>query len=111
MILDFAKIEEQKLESFKGGKGVMLAKMYFDGKNRVILGKLVPGSSIGFHKHELNSELIYILSGTGTVKLEQGQEIVTPGQVHYCPQGSSHALCNEGSEDLTFYAVVPEHHQ
>ena len=36
-------------------------------------------------------------------------EILTAGDCHYCPEGSSHSFVNDGSEDLIFHAVVPNH--
>jgi mannose-6-phosphate isomerase-like protein (cupin superfamily) len=53
---------------------------------------------------------MYILSGQATYVYEGQEEIVMPGEVHYCPQGKQHTLKNCGTEDLTFFAVIPEHH-
>ena len=50
-----------------------------------------------------------VLSGTGTMYINDGVEILTAGDCHYCPEGSSHSFVNEGSEDLIFHAVVPNH--
>ena len=36
---------------------------------------------------------------------------VKAGDVHYCPQGHSHAFYYDGKEDLAYFAIVPEHHQ
>ena len=30
------------------------------------------------------------------------------GQCHYCPQGHSHSLINDSTEELVFFAVVPK---
>lgn len=35
-------------------------------------------------------------------------ETVTAGGCHYCPKGHSHSLVNNGSEDVVFFAVIPE---
>ena len=53
---------------------------------------------------------MYILSGVATYVFEGEEETVLPGQVHYNPMGKEHTLMNKGTEDLTFFAVVPEHH-
>jgi len=54
---------------------------------------------------------MYILSGIATYVLADGvEETVLPGEVHYCAKGASHSLQNRGTEDLTFFAVVGEHH-
>ena len=53
-------------------------------------------------------EMIFILEGEGKVLFDDTEEAVKPGMVHYCPEGHSHSLINNGSEDLVFYAVVPK---
>lgn len=109
MILDFNKsIKEEELKNFKGGENTFKAKMYTDDLNKIIHGKLEKGSSIGYHKHETNSEIIYILSGTGKVKYDDTEKKIVAGECHYCPKGHSHSLINEQDEDLVFIAVVPE---
>ena len=73
------------------------------------MGTLEPGASIGLHTHETNSEIIYILRGKGKVLFEGEYELVSAGLCHYCPQGCSHSLINDSDDNLTFFAVVPEH--
>lgn len=108
MIIDYNAEEYQEFPNFKGGDGSLMAKMFFDGTNRVLRAYLEPGCSIGFHKHETNSEIIYILEGTGKVLLENGEEAVCAGQTHYCKKGESHSLVNNSDSRLEFFAVVPE---
>ena len=43
------------------------------------------------------------------MEYEDTKEKLYPGDCHYCPQGATHSLSNEGTEDLIFFAVVPEH--
>lgn len=106
MIIDFNVMEEAVLPSFKGGEKAYNVKMFQDGGNRIMKGRLEPGASIGMHTHETDCEVFFILSGKGTVLLSQGSEPVCAGQAHYCPKGAAHSLVNTGSEDLIFYAVV-----
>lgn len=56
--------------------------MNTDELNRILYGKLEPGSSIGYHKYETSSEIIYIVSGKGK--------------------------CLMDDEDSVSFAVVPE---
>ena len=72
---------------------------------------ILPGSSIGLHTHEGNSEMIYILSGTGKVLCDGEYEPLAAGDCHYCPMGHSHAMFNDGDEDLVYFAIVPTHPQ
>ena len=108
MIIDFDKTEETRLPEFKGGKGDTIARMHVDELGKIMYGRLEPGSSIGFHSHETNSEIIYIISGKADFLYDSGKEEASAGECHYCPKGHSHSMINNGSEDLVFFAVVPE---
>lgn len=110
MILNFNNIEETVIPQFKGGEGETISRMLFDGFNKIMVGHLPVGSTIGYHKHEVNSEIIYILSGDAKCLYDDGEEFLKPGECHYCPMGHSHSLINNSSsEELVFFAVVPEH--
>ena len=108
MIIDFSIMEEKKLTEFKGGKGDTIARMHTDEMGKIMYGKLEPGASIGFHKHETDSEIIYILSGKANFLYDGETEEITAGGCHYCPKGHSHSMINNGDENLIFFAVVPE---
>lgn len=108
MILNFEAMEEVRFEHFKGGEEALYAKMCFDGVNRIMRGRLPLGATIGLHTHETSSEIVYVLSGTAKFLMDGAEEIVQPGQAHYCPKGHTHMLMNGGAEDVIFIAVVPE---
>ena len=61
----------------------------------------------GMHRHEGTAEIIYVVSGEGVMSVEGGEEILRPGDVHYCPEGSAHSFRNDREEPLEFFAVVP----
>ena len=105
----FDQMNDTVLEHFNGGEGKFVAKMFNDGKSKILRGLLAPGCSIGMHTHVSNSEVIYVLSGSGKMLMDDGVEMLCAGDVHYCPQGHSHSFINEGEEDLIFLGVVPEH--
>ena len=96
MKIDFNKIEKTIVPNFKGGEGRYIMKQFAD--------------DIGLHTHEMNCEIMYILSGQASYVYEGQEEIVNPGEVHYNPMDKQHTLLNRGSEDLVFFAVVAEHH-
>ena len=108
MILDLMNVPEQAMEHFKGGQGVTYARMFFDGQNRIMLGRLPAGATIGMHTHETSSEIMHVLSGTARVIMDGEVEILHPGQTHYCPKGRTHTTLCEGDEELRILAVVPE---
>ena len=107
MLIDFKAIEEVRLPGFRGGEKDTIARLFTDDlSNRIMYGKLEPGASIGYHKHENDSEMIYILHGKGKALYEDGEEALTAGVCHYCPKDHSHSLINNSDEDLIFFAVV-----
>ena len=109
MLIPFDTINDTVLENFKGGQGTFIPKIFDDGMCKIMRGRLQPHSHLGLHTHEGNSEVIFILSGTGRV-LYQGEYIaLKAGDCHYCPMGHGHSLINDTDEELTFYAVVAEH--
>ena len=109
MKISFDSLEEQNIQNFKGGEGVFKPRMHVGNYNKIMRATLPAGSSIGLHTHDTNSEIIFIISGVGTMEYDDTMEILNPGDCHYCPQGATHSLSNNGDEDLVFYAVVPEH--
>lgn len=108
MVIRFNDIEETQLKGFYGGEGALIANMYVDEKNKILRGRLVPGATIGLHRHVPSSEIIFILSGKGKAVCDGVEELLTAGDCHYCPKGSEHTLVNVGEDDLCFYAVVPQ---
>lgn len=107
MLLDFNAMEETAVPRFLDGEGVTHLRMRVDELGKILRGTLEPSSSIGLHTHETSSEIIYILSGTGKVKYDDGEEPLKPGDCHYCPKGHTHSLINDSDGLLEFFAVVP----
>ncbi len=108
MVIDFNKMAEEAKPNFKGGLKEYNVKMFTDDTNKIMHGRLVPGASIGFHTHETDQEVIYVLEGEGTVINGEGipDDKALPGQALYCAKGQSHSLVNTGTKDLIFFAVV-----
>lgn len=108
MKIAFETMEETVIPRMRGGEKEVRARMYSDPTTKIMRGTLPPGASIGLHTHETNSEVIYILSGTGKVLCDGTYEPLAPGSCHYCPKGHAHSLINDSGEELVFFAVVPE---
>lgn len=63
------------------------------------------------HAHDKGEETIYIVSGTGKVKVGDEIQDVCPGSLVFFPQGVPHMVWNNGTEPLKlvcFYAPCPE---
>lgn len=111
MLIDFSDLPETVIPKMRGGEKEVRARMFTDSDCKIMRGCLIPGASIGLHRHETSSEIIYVLSGTGKVLCDGTEEPLSPGSCHYCPRGHSHSLINDSGAELIFFAVVPEHEQ
>lgn len=73
-----------------------------------LFGKITlePGCSIGYHVHEADCELFYVLCGTA--EYSDNGKIVTAaaGDVMVCPTGTGHSIKNIGDDVLEFMAVI-----
>ncbi len=108
MIIDFENIKEEVINNFKGGEGELDTRNFVDESNKIMLSTLKPGASSGYHIHEQNCEIVYIISGKGYFKYDDTIERIAAGKVHYCPKGHGHSMVNDGKEDLVYLAIVPE---
>ena len=108
MNIDFSTMERDIKEKFKGGEGRLGMKAQDDGNVRIMELTLEPGASIGMHTHVEDSEIVYILSGTGKAIYDGAEERLSAGICHYCPTGHTHSIMNDGTEELRFFAVVPK---
>lgn len=70
------------------------------------LCRLEPGSSVGWHVHTGEQEICHFLSGTGTVREENGETAVRAGDTNIVLPGQGHEVCNTGTEDLVYTALI-----
>ena len=107
MKLDFDAIAPSVLKNFQGGQGQLVSRRYQDENNKITKAILSPGSSIGMHTHGTTSEIIFVLSGEGEMRIDDTEELLRPGDCHYCPMGHGHSLINDTDEELV--AVADEY--
>ncbi len=107
MVIDYSRITEEKIMNFKGGEGELLTRNFIDSDNKIMMSTLKPGASSGYHKHEGNCEIVYIVEGEATFIYDDNEEVVKAGGVHYCPEGHSHSMINRTTNDLVYFAIVP----
>lgn len=99
-------------ENMRGGKGSVeilhiFQKDELGGKARLHAKiTLQPGCSIGFHTHEEEEEIFYIIRGTGTVDDNGKKETVTAGDAVLTGGGAGHAIENTGQEPLEMVATI-----
>jgi uncharacterized cupin superfamily protein len=71
------------------------------------LEKLAPGEiSCPFHSHAAQWELFYVVSGTGTVRLQEEKQTVQAGDAILHPPGEAHQITNTGGEDLVYLIIA-----
>jgi mannose-6-phosphate isomerase-like protein (cupin superfamily) len=68
--------------------------------------RLVKGSSIGYHLHEAEEEIFYVLSGRGLVTEDGRVSEVGPGDAVLTGGGGGHSIENRGEEPLELMAVI-----
>ncbi len=110
MIINFSELVPAEITGFKDGDGTLTLRKFEDKSNKIMLFTLPPEASVGVHSHCGNSEIIYILEGTGSAFDGKSWTPVKAGACLYCPEGETHGLKNDGDSPLVFFAVVPEHH-
>lgn len=66
------------------------------------------GTAMGYHKHEDDQEIYYILKGTGEYNDNGTILPLAAGDVFHCPAGCSHCISNTGDSDLEFIALITE---
>ena len=67
---------------------------------------LNPGCSIGYHLHDKDAELLYIIKGTAEYNDNGEIRTVTAGDVTICPTGESHGIANKTDEVVELAAVI-----
>ncbi len=67
---------------------------------------LNPGCSIGYHLHDKDAELFYIIKGTAEYNDNGEIRTVTAGDVTICPTGESHGIANKTDEVVELVAVI-----
>ena len=100
-------------EKMRDGEGTVIVTSLIaspeelNGKGRLFSRMtLNPGCSIGYHVHEQEAELFYILAGTGVYSDDGTETDVRAGDVAICETGHGHSIANTGEDTLEFVAVI-----
>ena len=67
---------------------------------------LKPGCGIGYHVHEQDSEIFYIMKGTAEYNDNGTITTVTAGDVTVCPAGTGHSVTNKTDEVVELIAAI-----
>ena len=106
MIIDFKNITPNIAQNMRGGEGSVQLVKYADDVNSVVRITIKKGSSIGWHIHEGDQEIIYVISGKGICIEDDKEYELVPGFANYCAKGKNHSIKNIYDEDLELFAVI-----
>ena len=99
-------------ENMRGGNGTVEITNFatpaeLNDKGRLFANiTLNPGCSIGYHVHERDSELFYLIKGTALYNDNGVECTLSAGDVMICPAGTGHSIANAGDEDVEVCAVI-----
>lgn len=112
MILKAKNATKYSEETPMDGKGIV----HFDNLNHFTppaenlitfsIATLGKGSEVGYHLHDEDIEIYYILSGKAVYNDDGEEACLSAGDVTYTPVGSSHAIKNVEDEDLVFMVII-----
>ena len=112
MIKKAAEFKTEYRENMRGGNGTVELTNFatpaqLNEKGR-LFGTIVlkPGCSIGYHVHEADNELFYVMKGEALYNDNGTEYTVSAGDVMLCPAGTGHAVSNNGEEDVELCAVI-----
>lgn len=100
-------------EHMKGGGGSVKLTSFISGpaelqdKGRLFsMITLEPGCGIGYHVHENESELFYIVRGSAVYSDNGTESVVNVGDVMICEPGTGHSIRCNGDETCDLVAVI-----
>jgi len=99
-------------ESMRGGDGtveichlVNADELYDKGRLFATI-TLKQGCSIGYHVHELDSEIFHILEGSAQYSDNGNIMTVSKGDVLICKKGEGHSIKNIGKSPVVLTALI-----
>jgi mannose-6-phosphate isomerase-like protein (cupin superfamily) len=105
-------MREEHVRGLKEGKGTIklfhiLEKDELSGKGRLCAREIIePGNSVGYHRHEGDFELYYVLEGEGSVNDNGFETTVKKGDVLRTGSGEFHSIKNVGEKNLELITII-----
>jgi uncharacterized cupin superfamily protein len=73
----------------------------------VELSRLTPGqTACPYHSHSAQWEFYIIVSGSGSMRDEDGVHAITAGDSILYKPNEAHSIVNDGNQDLIFYTIA-----
>lgn len=99
-------------EQMRGGSGTIeidhfVTSAELNDKGRLFAKITVnPGCSIGYHVHEADSEIFYVIKGTAEYDDNGTATTITEGDIVICAVGEGHSVTNNTEEAVELIALV-----
>lgn len=112
MIRKAADVKVEVRDQMRGGPGSVTVHNYFDkadfAANVRLCARLVlpPGAGIGQHRHEGEDEVYIVTRGSGMLDDGHAKRRISVGDAVLTGNGESHAVLNDGNEELEMMAVI-----
>jgi mannose-6-phosphate isomerase-like protein (cupin superfamily) len=113
MVIRRSEMIVEKRENVRDGKGTLIFTHYVEGKgvaqkNTNMLAEIAlpPGTSIGYHVHNGETEFFIITGGSGVVNDDGKEAPIGVGDVMVTGNGASHSITNTGAVPLKLTAAI-----
>jgi len=112
MVKTSSQMEVEVIQNMRGGNGsVMITHILsngeYNGKARMLAKILLkPGCSIGYHRHVLEEEIIYVVAGRATYTDNGNERMLNQGDCSIAVSGQIHSIANNSDTDVVFMATI-----
>ncbi|MCQ2379147.1 MAG: cupin domain-containing protein, partial [Victivallaceae bacterium] len=79
---------------------------YYSNVPRNYGSTLAPGDSIGFHRHDREEEIFFVVSGVAEADDDGVRRELHAGDTLLTGNGAGHAIKNIGNDDLVLAAFI-----
>ena len=112
MIIKANECKADARANMKGGDGTVVVTEFvtaaeLNNKGRLFANiHLDPGASIGYHVHEGESELFYVVRGEAVYNDNGTEYPLSVGDTAIVTAGNGHSVANRGTEPVDLIALI-----
>ncbi|MBE6595778.1 MAG: cupin domain-containing protein [Ruminococcaceae bacterium] len=112
MIIKASNCKADARKNMKGGDGTVYVTEFVTPKELNEKGRLfgnihlAPGASIGYHVHEGESELFYVVRGEAVYNDNGTEYPISAGDTAIVTAGNGHAVANRGTDPVDLVALI-----
>lgn len=112
MIIKASEYKTDARKNMKGGDGTVYVTEFVTAKELNEKGRLFGnihldiGASIGYHVHEGESELFYVIKGEAIYNDNGTEYPLRAGDTAIVTAGNGHSIANKGTEPVDLIALI-----